>query len=200
VQDKNLCMAERHEEEGRDENMKIISLSAPEILKATLNRRKRQTIRPLFDKDDPFNMMKIRAPRFKVGEQAQLMWKQRSTAKDFCRSCGTGYMMSPVAYYCPNLKCKGEHECNSFPKPIGIVKITEVFKLEMCNGLDGDFIKPVKMKVRDYKKFIEDFAVRDGFKDAAQMFAWFSSQYHLAVNKPLMFACYRWEVVKWFIK
>lgn len=75
--------------------MKVLSFSATEVLPALLDRSKTSTIRPLFCNltycQNPTTMSKCNhKPRFKVGEKAQIMWKQRSPKGSwFCKKCGS---------------------------------------------------------------------------------------------------------------
>ena len=150
--------------------MKILNFSVVEILPALLDKSKTQTIRPAF-KDN-----KEKPARFKVGEKVKLMWKQRSKRKLFCKKCG---------YNCFQVKNKITEKCDGttfFKKKLGIVEITEVFKIEMWTGNDVPLITGYKLK-GTYK-----LARRDGFKD---LFNWFHKKYDL--SEPKQFWVYRWK-------
>jgi len=93
-------------------------------------------------------------PRFKVGEEAQIMWKQRTSPKDswFCSECGALLYWGerakdyyPLCHKCnlpkmPTKKQKIIHEKPQrlFPKLMTTVKITRVDIIEM-GFKDGEF-------------------------------------------------------------
>lgn len=137
-------------------------------------------------------------PRFKVGEKVQIMWKQRNKCKLFCPRpnrdgtlCGMGIdvgcMIHGILPY-----------DEPFPKKLGEVEITEVFKIEMSKG------KLIKYHIQDmsikHKHFghptfnqagEEELAKLDGFKSIEDMFKWFDKQYDLST--PKQFWVYRWR-------
>ena len=183
--------------------MKTLSFSAVEILPSLLNKSKTQTIRlrkygniKHFDKDREkyFNP----PPRFKVGEEVQLMWKQRSKWIKFCKVCGshiTGYR--GVALWCSNKQCVTyEKELKMFHKLLGKVKITEVFEIEMksTNGFGTILHKKEDGWYAWFPNLINNLAKRDGFESAEELFRWFDKQYNL--SSPKQFYVYRWAFAK----
>ena len=116
--------------------MKTINFSVIEILPSLLNKTKTSTIRPAWReiKSHTFtpdkrlrphldkNRIIEKPPRFKVGEQVKLFWKQRSKYKLFCRICGEGI--------------------NAKIKKLWGIKILEHNKLHNCSIVDKkkDFI------------------------------------------------------------
>src|SRR3990167_10745490 len=122
--------------------MKILNFSAVEVLPALLSKAKIQTIRPAWHEDkqlkpfaDAFTKEfikpltskaklvynKEKPARFKVGEQVQLMWYQRSKENHFCCFCGKKSHIGDRTSY---LNCI---TAGSFYKLLGTATITEVF-------------------------------------------------------------------------
>ncbi|MFC1712708.1 hypothetical protein ACFL6S_03505 [Candidatus Poribacteria bacterium] len=221
--------------------MKIISFGAVEILPALLDKSKTQTIRPAWKnipdpdvKDAANYVLKgqqlftgaktfyiLRKPRFSVGEEVKLVWKQRSRYKwfhwsgDTKESCNAGFMTRKEALAwthnkkgLPPVNSQGEsNDCLVFPKLLGYGEITEVFEIEMGINDPPDIIndywvkKTKKTDTRpEWKKFDytpivfgdkRDLAIRDGFKSPQKMGDWFDKAYDLST--PKKFHVYRWK-------
>uniref|UniRef100_A0A6M3JUW4 Uncharacterized protein n=1 Tax=viral metagenome TaxID=1070528 RepID=A0A6M3JUW4_9ZZZZ len=150
--------------------------------------------------------------RFKFGDQIQKMWKHRSSPKGswFCKKCGqlVGGELKDSSKPVDHSNCirnikivnwgtpnsqgwieRYKQAVGTFPKILGTVKITEVFKIEMWKSFKNIFFirKIPDMKLyRPYK----ELAKRDGFKSAEDMFRWFDKQYDLSV--PKQFYVYQW--------
>ena len=181
--------------------MKILNFTAIEILPALLSKQKTQTIRPAWKKIKVTPDSKIisheisgkimhdmlfpeKPPRFKVGEQVKLLWKQRSKYGWFNKKTGEGEHTLDVIF--PQGK-----PLNCFEKILGTVKITEVFKIEMSKSPSGkSYMGPVDDCYLSKPQY-EDLAKRDGFSSAEQMFNWFDKTYDL--SQPKKFYCYRWK-------
>lgn len=191
--------------------MQILSFSAVEILPSLLNKSKTQTIRPLW-KEPPkppkapnkeiekqmnnvYKPLKrttgllLKKPRFKVGDKAKLIWKQRSKYKWFCPECkGNGTltekeMINHITSYHGITKNTPLY----FNKILGIAKITEVFEIEMKTmDKDGD------LQIIGFKDFktVEKTWKLDGFKNSIEFYDWFDKKYDLST--PKRFAVYRW--------
>ncbi len=194
--------------------MKVISFSEPRFVRAILEGKKTQTIRPLFrekliedhkvmegfsiggaEPKTTGKMMKVllnKEPRFKVGEKAKLMFKQRSTPKDswFCLDCGSILEVKrpltkdsvgvPIIkreyWYCKNHGERNPHT-NVFPKHFATVRINDVFEIEMGETRKGkylgfvhkeDALKHAKSLFRMnntycYNGIMTEFAIADGF-------------------------------------
>ena len=119
----------------------------------------------------------LKPPRFKVGEQVRLFWKQRSKYKWFRKIDGSGWGGNP--------------DSRLFNKHLGAAEITEVFKIEMgIMEFDDSKIGPHnEYYIRDDKVLwfsakISDLAKRDGFKSAEDFFQYFDSNYDLSSPKP----------------
>lgn len=211
--------------------MKIISFSEVRFVRAILEGKKTQTIRPLFGKSNkkwtetftpsPFLEMMddmkikqpiIKKPRFKVGESAKLMFKQRSTPKDswFCLKCGDSIAAGidvdgkPAGQiWCIN--CNRSREQNEiFPKHFATASIESVFEIEMWK-LDDDYVSvalggSIRMVYNNQPENnlnpteLEKLAKRDGFNSAKEMFNWFHKKYNLS-KSPKRFAVYRWRLI-----
>jgi hypothetical protein len=166
-------------------------------------------------------------PKFKPNESAQIMWNQRNSPKGswFCKGCGRNVLKSWIAYH-EKIFCGECNEKNkikyifvpkngmwkdvidfstktaqhyAFPKILGIVKITEVFKIEMHRPNNAYWVsmdeQPQRMAWDGFGGDIEitKLAKRDGFPDSGQMMEWFDKQYDLSTSKQ--FWVYRWEYV-----
>lgn len=188
--------------------MKVLNFSKVEILPALLDKSKTQTIRKAWDDsqcsasggefgecEDNCITCKwaINAipPRFKVGEQVKLMWNQRSKYQIFCKMCGVGLEdgMNPNIIELTNSKNKCGCVADLLYKELGIVKITEVFKIKMnketCHHFKQEitFVEPAKWG--------KTLAEKDGFKSAEDMFTLLDKMYDLSTPKE--FWIYRWK-------
>lgn len=209
--------------------MKILSFSAVEVLPALLDRIKTQTIRPawninksVWDEElkDYVSLpcRPFKEPRFKVGEQVQIMWKQRGSPKGswFCRECGIkAYEASECGFSCHSVSVCPKHGRltssyynrpedapgfvvkNIFPKILGTVRITEVFEIEMHHKpLNGGYSAYVLKGIDKELSFTErqiEIPKRDsgGLWDFQTMFKWFDKHYDLSQLKK--FWVYRWK-------
>ena len=137
------------------------------------------------------------------------MWNQRSKYKWFCKTCGTygipdgasinGIFVLDKTMSCKCTKKEGEIQKNYFNKLLGIVEITEVFKIHLWINQTGcgDIITyelnsnvPVLLS----KGLARDLAKKDGFSSAESMFNWFDKQYDLSTSKE--FHVFRWVWAK----
>lgn len=200
--------------------MKVLNFSCVEILHALLDKSKTQTIRPAW-KDYPIKDGKVKfplgvkklsvsgtygrknwkahtdkPPRFKVGEQIKLFWKQRCKYKWFnMREWGIGLKQVDCFNPIPH-----------FNKHLGIAEITRVFKLEMSKepNLMGGWKLQVSNPNFNHEEFfdspfmldkeIEDLAKRDGFSSAEQLFSTLGNMYDLSSSKE--FYVHRWKWLK----
>ena len=198
--------------------MKILNFTVVEILPALLNKAKTQTIRRAFmiNREGYGKAEKLtdleKPPRFKVGDIVQIMWNQRSKYEWFCKGCGKGIDYLELKggeklFQCPH--CPHHYYPQQFNKHLGNVKITEVFKIEICKQIEppdafrimtfGNSLKPdseFKFADMHYCKEcpsheIGYFAKRDGFATAEDMFKTLGEMYDLSQPKP--FWVYRWE-------
>ena len=115
---------------------------------------------------------------FKIGDEVQLMWKQRTSPKEslFCSHCGK---KAPTT----DIECAG---WSWFKKILGTVKITEVFQIEFMKNPRGGEIGCI---VPDGQKWDEIWK-RDGFKSGDDLLKWFDEHYDL--SKPKIFEVRRW--------
>lgn len=180
--------------------MKAMSFGAVEILPALLSHEKVQTIRPISKKPmkvplvgNPDNVFQLEMPpRFKVGDEVQIMWKMRTSPKysRFCRMCGEQIVP-------PKKVHPLSHEIMTFPKILGIVKITEVFQIEIGRGIRTDYEERYYARLCCHGGGVYDaadsslLAWKDGFKNRAEMFKWFDEHYDLST--PKTFEVRRWE-------
>jgi len=136
---------------------------------------------------------KEKQPRFKVGEEARLYWKQRSQYKEFCSKCGKQQRDDIIVDRSFGSQCCKEF---TFNKILGEVKMTEVFKIIMYKDKHtGKYQYEHIGKLDDWAKSIrpdrqEDLAKRDGFNSAQDMFNYFDNNYDLST--PKKFYVYRW--------
>ena len=188
--------------------MPSLNFSAVEILPELLKffdtegkEGKNQTIRPLkFVMGSSEGKERFQDPRLKVGDEATIYWKQRTSPKDswFCRRCGALKYSGKLMYGMVVIeKTKPECDCGvryDFPKKLGKVKITEVFEIEMHKKeAEKGFLLILKGITRNltFSERELDIPHRDGFSDFRKMFKWFDKQYDL--SQPKRFAVYRWE-------
>jgi hypothetical protein len=204
--------------------MKVLNFNAVEILPSLLNKTKTQTIRlawkgcnkpthpgrSLFGMDGwgrcpkhgkvegsysrcPF--VDNKEPRFKPGEIVRIEWKSRNSPK------GSWFWKHDGSFFTRSEKQKPIDFL--FPKILGTVKITEVFKIEMnkTRGVIATFgvchisiIGETNTLKASGLINMEDLAKRDGFYDANSMFQYFDKNYGLEQTKT--FYVYRWEWMK----
>lgn len=178
-----------------DSDMQVLSFSEPWMVRKILEQIKNQSMRPLCKcKHHPDGH------HYKVGEIVKLMYKCRSTPKGsfFCKECGKvnrGSKLDLIDFRyweCP--KCG---KIGYIPKHFATVKVTDVFEVELriITGSGGRVAKAILTKREDVLNGNHnEFAQRDGFKDAEEMFDWFHKAYDLST--PRRFATYRWEMIK----
>ena len=144
-------------------------------------------------------------PRFKVGEEAQIMWKQRTSPKDswFCSECGALLYWGerakdyyPLCHKCnlpkmPTKKQKIIHEKPQrlFPKIMTTVKITRVDIIEMGKDRDGN-LTFLNMDWSKGYDLIKEYAEQDGFQSTEQFWKYFNDNYDL--TEPKKFIRYYW--------
>ncbi len=174
--------------------------------------------------------VKPKLARFKVGEKEQVMWKQRTSPKDswFCKTCGElltrqeemvgdiyghkgDYPSCSFSVTKVLLDSIGDNwkrpDCTFFPKILGIVESTDIFKIEFGIA-DFDRISLFNVKFPDGQDIVMDahhprvteLAERDGFQkppgdgqDASNpMFEYFGTNYDLKEDKPFWVYRYKW--------
>lgn len=171
--------------------MKTISFSESWMVKAILEGRKTQTIRPLFCKSasdfDSETMMCFGSTglmlhknphkiRLQKGDKVKLIFRQRSTPKDswFCMTCGWMMESKPEDDYC--VAC--DHPRKWFPKHFATTEITDAFKVTLSANIAS----------------YADYWEADGFNSALEMSAWFLKKYKNPMDsKP--FVVYRWRLL-----
>lgn len=172
---------------------KVLKFTVVEILPALLDKSKTQTIRRAYEMSDDGKLFsyKVKQPipvlvekpaRFKVGDKATLMWNQRSKSLWFYKHDGSPAITSTAIKYPSDV----------FPKVLGEVEITDVFKITMIKNEENEYRinQDEDMPMVHYKdKHI--IAKRDGFKSADDMFAYFDKAYDLST--PKTFWVYRWR-------
>lgn len=185
-----------------------------QVLPSLLSGKKTQTIRPAWKVEERIQIispnggnmvvkeMVSKEPFLKVGDSCQLVWKCRSSPKgsNFCSTCGVmikDWIGRPEPWEIENLPCG--HKIGYFEKVFGHAEITEVFKIEML--VNGIYFPNVEIGKKeggysfktDYVNWdeLDDFAIKDGFKDSYSMFTWFDKRYDLNTKKP--FYIYRWK-------
>jgi hypothetical protein len=189
--------------------MKVLSFSELRFVRAILEGRKNQTIRPLMCSNckgegyfmhlssgslyrhreyNPRRCIKcdgkgFRRPRIAEGEKAVLVYRQRSKNQFFCLKCGEGGGWFDFPH---------KEDC-IFPrvlmKKFATALITEAFEVEI--GADTIF---TFKRHKTEKSWLEDFSLRDGFESPSALFKWFSQHYEL--SKPKRFAVYRFRLVR----
>jgi hypothetical protein len=202
--------------------MPALSFSEVRFVRAILEGRKTQSIRPLFCNLCPKKIIKNgvhwgtevtykhgkHKPRLKKGDIVKCYFKQRSTPKDswFCLECGKIAELEELenldeTWICPDHKLIG----GAFPKHFATVKITDVFEIEMGKKKVIIYGTGEKVEYWDwnrtdlyncYVKFSDkyiNFPKKDGFKDAKEMFNWFHKKHDL--SEPRKFAVYKFEVI-----
>lgn len=156
----------------------MIGFSVKEILSSLLNKTKKQTVRSAWKNN------KKKPPRFKVGDQAQLVWKPRTKYKLFCSKCGGGIDTS----VCGGIRCIGGKEFN---KKIGIIEITEVLKVIIKKDKWLGYLIADKKYGKWADSNVNELAWLDGFKSARDMFKLFDKMYDLSHSRE--FYVYRWR-------
>ena len=141
-----------------------------------------------------FLKMKEKPPRFKVGDNVQLFWKQRCKYKWFCSNCGNGikeYIEKGDYSMIKRRGCGCDNQSTPFNKLLGTAKTIEVFKIEIgVMGFDDSKSGPHnEYYIRDDKVLwfsakVEDLVKRDGFSSAEDFFQYFDSNYDLSSPKP----------------
>ena len=177
--------------------MKVINSTAIEVLPALLDKTKTQSIRH-HDK-----------PKYIVGQKVKLLWNQRSKYKWFRDYDGEGEEQSTMLKHNYELDIfltdkeyqpmweKGKIKYY-FPKFLGTVEITEVFKIKIrpkeWNLPRIEVISSFDELLNDFqnKGEIEDLAKRDGFVDANKMFKYFDKVYDLSSAKEFWVYHWRW--------
>lgn len=133
----------------------------------------------------------------KVGDKRQMHWKSRGTPTDamFCKLCGERACLAPgIGHYCPKKKCENDADGDVFSKRLGVVEITDVFKVVMSKYSE----KGVPFVDRSYtiqpplKKRDGNLEQRDGFKNFDEFFNYFDKAYDLSVPKPFWVNRYKY--------
>lgn len=191
--------------------MPAISFSSVEFVRAILEGRKTQTLRPLWRMegdlstfpDEPY--MVIKKPRLKVGQLVKCYYKQRSTPKDSWFHKSDGSIVQFINKTYSNIVSILDPEITNtmgyFPKHFATVKITEVFEIDIEERYhELVFLHPNtgwEMIVMSEK---ENFAKQDGFQRTSNLYPqdtalramtlWFIQKYNL--EQPKKFVAYRW--------
>ena len=187
--------------------MKTINFSCIEVLPALLDRTKLSTIRPAWKElyvhkltDLLKNAKKAKPvlyigqgkkpPRYKVGEEVKIYWKQRSKSNYFCSECGGVIIEFCDKSLIKRRGCKNLCGKTPFPKLLGTAKITEVFKIEMDKG--ECFQETGLHCVEGYTgNQCKELAKRDGFDSVKDMVKTLEKMYDL--SSPKTFWVYRWK-------
>jgi len=128
--------------------------------------------------------------KFAVGDKVQMVWDEESNKEIFCTKCGGKVRLYKETFETMR-KC-----CNcgqigllmTFHKVLGVVEITEVFKVEMWKKNGSYYV------MRDKKWINNDNLAKDeGFKSAILMFTYFNLGHDLST--PKTFWCYKWRWV-----
>lgn len=150
--------------------------------------------------------------RFSIGEKVRLFWKMRGTPKDarFCRNHGKVLREGAVnnKYLCsygPGLFHWIGFR-NTFPKVLGVVEITDVFKIQMegdlrsysTRTLNCNCKKPWQMgnRIISDEEYCDGTHCEmlwqpDGFKTEEDFVLYFLENYDFSTPKP--FWVYRWR-------
>ncbi len=181
--------------------MKVINFSVKEILSSLLDKSKIQTIREIKVAMVYKSRTTYEPPTHQVGDKVKIGWDLEDTRhQTYCSGCGKHQTQEAgVCFWgCNKTRCT-----SVFNKHLGTVKITAVFEIEM--GKDnfgcwiksklwsGKYIDSAKKGWREGIKIYDDFAKRDGFKNAGEMFKFFDKQYDLSSPKKFHVSRWRWE-------
>lgn len=174
-----------------------MNFTAKQILPALLAKTKVQTIRNAMDKKTG----KLKDPKFEVGELVKVYWCQRGKAKWFSTETGNPWIDDVMGFR------EGAGSTKMFHKELGIIKITDVFRISMqrhdeaglnrwtINAPDSswkkkDLIVSVTPEQNDMRLF--ELAKLDGFESEASMFNWFHKQYGLNEGKHFWVYRFKW--------
>lgn len=220
--------------------MKILNFTCIEKLPSLLNKNCSQTIRRAWkeiivskdskkkkDKDileitgeSGLHKYKLtekidKSARYEVGEIVRIMWKQRSKFHYFCRHCGIGLGIVSPWGKCKTCKTKmiqSEGNKHWFLDRMGIIEITEVFKLTMEKGEGykilteysegvhntplGKFKRRTRSNniLKSKETWVKELAKLDGFKSPEDMFKTIDKMYYLSSSKN--FWVYKWKWCK----
>lgn len=145
-----------------------------------------------------------------MGEKVQIMWKQRTSpiGSMFCQVCGEkvileGRVIDSIIkdgeaeisgdFYTKHLtetNCANIDADKIFNKILGVVEITDVFKIEMWAGNDAPLVSGYRLKDT------YDLARRDGFSPGSDgkytdFYNFFMKNYGF-LEEPKPFWVYRW--------
>ena len=188
--------------------LKTLNFTAKEVLPSLLNKSKVQTIRPAWktemvpdEKSDGTLMEEERIvnkpPKFKVGEEVELVWNKDSKYDIFCELCGNGMkekeFTGGLNYpFCK--KCDHFSDSVCFNKILGKAKITKVFKIEIFKPERSTTYYRVIGEDKLFDIIFNDIAKKDGFKSREEMFNYLDKKYGL--DKPKEFWVYRYKWLK----
>lgn len=150
-------------------------------------------------------LMFKKPPKFKVGDEVELVWDRDSKYWWFDKETGKGVNMD----YFPNAIVFHTELCK--------VTITEVFEIEISKTKRGTFesyhlkklyVRPDFQEGAEAEKLVDKFYFdnglknntfeeiwkKDGFKSTEEMFAYFDKNYDLSL--PKRFFVYRWRWLK----
>lgn len=197
---------------------KTLNFTAKEVLPALLKffatkgkEGKNQTIRKAWEEQEIIDWFsgkrKIifapKPPKFQVGDEVDIVWDEELPEDSKFCSCHGEVLKyrktGPYNQFHDAIKeRKHIRAFGIFPKHLGKVKITEVFKIEMVKKkwIDAEgynwLLTSEKYgisSIGDYS--IELLAKADGFNSAEDMFTYFDKNYDL--NSPKEFWVYKWE-------
>jgi len=198
----------------KPDRMEVLNFTEKKILPSLLDKSKTQTIRKAWEitndeklfkyklkEAKPIPILQDKPARFKIGEKVKVVWN---------------YEKYPFMCICDPLnknglsnKCLQEHGHNIFSTDIGVVGMTEVFKITMglgnakgnlpvpyydfedgsrayVNVVDKLNLSPELDKINNAKNLFR----RDGFKSGREMFKTIDDLYGL--SEPKDFHGYRW--------
>ena len=185
--------------------MKPINNNYVEVLPSLLDKSKVQTIRKAWNNPAQIKMPEgftggvdwskefLEKPaEYKVGDKVPIVWKEDFPEEQFCKITGHPIMGNCNQNLC-NLHVLEDVDCPIFYKNLGVVEITEVFKVEMhkkkvdrgyawiFHPIGEDWLFSKRQKI--WKQ--------DGFKSAEDMFKAIDKIYDL--SSPKEFHVYRWR-------
>ena len=190
--------------------MKPLNFNVKEILPSLLDHSKTQTIRKAWEEvdkqlTDELNekiIQKIapdsriafigdKPPKYKVGDQVDIVWTEDNKFDGFCKICGNG--IGPWTFNGKHFCCKCKKDTEVFSKNLGKVEIIEAFKIGIYKDM---FVTKNNTPVSNiwgcYKKTqMDDLAKRDGFKSWVELHKVLDNLYDLNSQKP--FYVYRWK-------
>ena len=175
--------------------MKIINFTCVEKLQCLLDKSCSQTIRPAWEEKilekafvcdgcgikGELTGIYDKLAKFRVGEKVRVVWDKDSKYK---------YFMKNTQLPCVTEGLVPSKETRSlyFNKVLGVVKMVEVFKIQMHKY-------HVSVGAYNYSYSASEFlSGKDGFESGRAMGDWFNKHYDLSSSKE--FFVYRWKWVR----